>query len=104
MVEDERLRKMSRHSSRAIEKFVHELADPTCLFGLVDLRSQLAAVTNAVSEIRSKLFHLAGRLNRFLFLEHAVIGAHDFVAIQFRGLEILTRRYIFLNLAENPRV
>ena len=68
------------------------------------MRAELCTITNAMGKIGCELLHFPDGFGHFFFHQHAVVGAHNLVAILFCGLEIISGIYVFVNLPENPGI
>src|SRR5271169_2933145 len=79
----------------SLEESVYLIQNLRCLGSLINFRPKFRAVSNAVREVGGELFHLSDRVRHRALAQHAVVSAHDVVALAFRrmfvgaGLEVL---------------
>ena len=55
-------------------------------------------------KVSGELLHLAHSIRRSAIAQHAVVSAHQIVALALGGLLVTSRREILLNLPEDPRI
>src|SRR3984957_7191604 len=70
----------------------------------IDLHAKFRSIPNAVGEVSGELFHLAHGIALIPLAQHAVIRAHQIVALALTGIFVAPRCKILLYLPEDPGI